>query len=64
MIGYHHLEIELEDIYFLTGLSKRGEPISLFGARPGGQSASSLKHEFFNEEVDPKDKRIDIKTII
>ena len=30
-IGGHRLEIELEDIYFLTGLSKRGEHISLFG---------------------------------
>jgi hypothetical protein len=27
------LTIELEDIYFLTGLSKRGVPISFFGQR-------------------------------
>jgi hypothetical protein len=25
------LKIELEDVYFLTGLSKRGAPIILFG---------------------------------
>ena len=36
VIGGNRLEIELEDIYFLTGLSKRGEPLSLFGDRPGG----------------------------
>ena len=36
IIGGHQLEIELEDIYFLTGLSKRGEQLSLFGTRPGG----------------------------
>ena len=42
MIGGHRLEIELEDIYFLTSLSKRGEQISLFGTRPGGQSVASL----------------------
>ena len=42
MIGGHRLEIELEDIYFLTGLPKRGERLSLFKTRPGGQSAASL----------------------
>ena len=36
IIGGHRLEIELEDIYFLNGLSKRGEQLSLFGTRPGG----------------------------
>ena len=36
IIGDHWLEIELEDIYFLTGLSRRGRSISLFGARQGG----------------------------
>ena len=30
IIGDHKLELELEDIYFLTGLSKRGEHISFF----------------------------------
>ena len=64
VIGGHRLKIELEDIYFLTGLSKRGEPLSLFGARPGGQSVASLQLEFCNDEVNPKDKRIDIKNII
>ena len=64
IIGGHRLEIELEDIYFLIVLSKRGEPLSLFGARAGGQSVTSLQKEFFNEEVDPKDKCINIKTII
>jgi len=64
IIGGHRLEIELEDIYFLTGLSKRGEPISLFGARPGGQSVTSLRLELCDDQGDPKDKRIDIKNII
>ena len=31
VIGAHRLEIELEDIYFLTGFPKRGEQLSLFG---------------------------------
>ena len=48
-IGGHRLEIELEDIYFLTGLSKRGEQVSLFGTRPGGQTVASLQLEFCND---------------
>ncbi len=28
-VGPHILKLELEDIYFLTGLSKRGEPLVL-----------------------------------
>ena len=43
VIGGHQLEIDLEDIYFLTGLSKRGEQLSLFGTRPGGQTVTSLR---------------------
>jgi hypothetical protein len=32
-IGTQLLTIELEDVYFLTGLSKRGAPIAFFGQR-------------------------------
>ena len=45
-IGGHRLEIEPEDIYFLTGLPKRGEDLTLFGIRPGGQSVDSLRLEY------------------
>ena len=31
--GTHLLTIELEDVYFITGLSKRGVPISLSGQK-------------------------------
>ena len=49
IIGDHRIEIELEDIYFLTGFSKRGEQISLFGSRPGGQTVASLRQEFCSD---------------
>ena len=29
------MTVEVEDIYFLTGMSKRGAPISLTGSRGG-----------------------------
>ena len=32
-VGAHILTMEVEDIYFLTGLSRRGVPISLTGSR-------------------------------
>ena len=35
-IGGHQLEIEPSDIYFLTGLPKRAEQLTLSGTRPGG----------------------------
>ena len=43
IIGDHRLELELKDIYFLTGLSKRGENISLFGARHSDLPVASYK---------------------
>jgi hypothetical protein len=60
-IGGHQLKIEPTDIYFLTGLPKRGEDLTLFGARPSGQSVDSLQLEFCNSKA--RDKGIDIKTI-
>ena len=60
-IGGHQLEIEPADIYFLTGLPKRGVDLTLFGARVGGQSVDSLRLEYCNRQS--RDKGIDIKTI-
>jgi len=45
----------------LTDLPKRGEDLTLFGARPGGQSVDSLRIEYCNNQA--RDKGIDIKTI-
>ena len=60
-IGGHQLEIEPADIYFLTGLPKRGVDLTLFGARAGGQSVDSLRLEYCNRQS--RDKGIDIKYI-
>ena len=58
-IGGIQLEIEASDIYFLTGLPNRGEHLSLFGTRPGGQSLTSLRLEWCNNQ--DQDKGIEIK---
>ena len=60
-IGGHQIEMEPTNIYFLTGFPKRGEQLTLFGTRLGGQSIDSLWLEFCNDQT--KDKGIDIKTI-
>jgi len=60
-IGGHQLKIEPADIYFITGLPKRGEHLTLFGTRPGGQSVNSLRLEWCNTQT--QEKGIDIKTI-
>ena len=42
MVGIHTLPIEIEDIYFLTGLSRRGSQVVLSGARGGDTSLDDL----------------------
>jgi hypothetical protein len=39
-VGAHTLTIDIEDIYFLTGLSRRGSYVSLTGNRRGGRKMS------------------------
>jgi hypothetical protein len=36
-VGVHTLTLDIEDIYFLTGLSRRGSRVSLSGSRGGGE---------------------------
>ena len=39
-VGFHVLSIDIEDIYFLTGLSHCGAQVTLIGGRGGGLSMS------------------------
>jgi hypothetical protein len=39
-VGAHTLTIDIEDIYFLTGLSRWGSHVSLTGSRRGGMKMS------------------------
>jgi hypothetical protein len=45
-VGAHTLTIDIEDIYFLTGLSRRGSYVSLTGSRRGGMKMSEYCHEY------------------
>ena len=42
MVGFHILPIEVEDIYFLTGLSMRGSPVVLSGVQGGEGSLDDI----------------------
>ena len=41
-VGAHILIVEVEDIYFLTGLSRQGSPISLTGSQGGNITTREL----------------------
>jgi hypothetical protein len=49
-VGVHTLSLDIEDIYFLTGLSWRGYYVSLNGSRGGGLKMS----EYCNLHYVPK----------
>jgi hypothetical protein len=52
-VGAHILEIDIEDIYFLTGLSRRGARVTLTGSRGGGEPMS----HYISEHCVPGAKR-------
>jgi hypothetical protein len=52
-VGVHVLSLDIEDIYFLTGLSHRGAHVTLTGGRGGGLSMS----EYIRQHCEPDAKR-------
>jgi hypothetical protein len=51
-VGSHTLMIDIEDIYFLTGLSRRGSYVSLTGNRRGGMKMSEYCREYCVPEAE------------
>jgi hypothetical protein len=45
-IGSHMLEIDIEDVYFLMGLSKRGAPILFSGHRSTPQPTEAYVAQY------------------
>ena len=53
--------ITVEDVYFLTGLSRRGLPISLTGSTVGGEIVRDYVMQYCYPRVEPsKDGKINI----
>ena len=60
-VGPHMLRLELEDIYFLTGLSKRGAPLVLSSPRPSEYSTEDYIDTFCREGTRKVSGKIPIK---
>ena len=55
--------METSDIYFITGLSRRGEPVNLYGSRLIGASVTMLLAEHYPEALKSKSGMIEIMTV-
>ena len=58
------MTIEVEDIYFLTGLSRRGAPISLTGSRGGDITTQELINHHCIPGTRTSGKKIPIKAVV
>ena len=63
VIGDWALELTTSDIYFITGLSHRGEPVNLYGSFFVRESISSLLVEHCPEALKSKSGKIDISSV-
>jgi hypothetical protein len=59
-VGAHTLTIDIEDIYFLTGLSRRGSHVSLIGSRRGGMKMSEYCREYCVPEAERQKGKVAI----
>ena len=58
MLGVYILPIEVEDIYFLTGLSMRGSPVVLSGARGGEGSLEDIIDQRFSLGTESQSEKL------
>ena len=63
-VGAHILIVEVEDIYFLTGLSRRGAPISLTSSHGGDITTRELIDRHYAPGTGTSGKNIPIKVVI
>lgn len=61
----HMLDIQVKEIYFLTGLLRRGAPISLSCSRRGGETIKDYIAANCRPRSEPtKDGKIEIKDVV
>ena len=63
-VGAHILTVEVEDIYFLIGLSRCGEPISLIGSRGGDITTQEIIVCHYFPGIKMLGKNIPIKEVV
>ena len=64
VVGTHVLTIDVEDIYFVTGLSHRGRPVVSTGPRGGELSVDDLIDEYCSVGTHSQGGKIPIKHIV
>jgi hypothetical protein len=57
-VGAHTLSINIEEIYFLTGLSRRGYYVILTSSRGGGLKMSEYCNQYCVPEVERKKGKV------
>ena len=62
-VGGHILTVEIEDIYFLNGLSRRGAPISLTGSHGGDITTRELIDRHYAPGMSTSEKNIPIRVV-
>ena len=63
-VGGHILTVEVEEIYFLNGLSRWGAPISLTGSRRGDITTQELIDRHCIPWTKTSGKKIPIKVVV
>ena len=63
-VGAHILTVELEDIYFLAGLSRWGEPIYFIDPRGGDITTQGLIDQYYFLGTQMSGKKIPIKNVM
>ena len=64
VVGVHILPIEIEDIYFLTGLSMRGIPMVLYGARGGEGYLDDIINQHCSLGIESQLGKLQIKSLM
>ena len=64
VVGVCILPIDIEDIYFLTGLSMRGSPVVLSGARGGAGSLDDIINQHCSLGTESQSGKIKIKSLV
>jgi hypothetical protein len=62
-MGVHVLTLDIEDIYFLMGLSRRGARVSLTGGRGGGLPMSEYIHRHCEPDVERRKGKVAIRGV-
>jgi hypothetical protein len=62
-VGVHVLSLDIEDIYFLMGLSRRGAHVTLIGGRGGGLPMSEYIHRHCEPDAERSKGKVAIRDV-